>query len=86
MQVPDVVFGIGIPGVIIGLMSVLKMAGLPSRLVPLASLVVGMFLAIMLRGSMGMEMTQALLTGLYWGLTPVGAYSGTKNVVQHFTE
>lgn len=86
MQVPDMVFGIGIPGVIIGLMSVLKAAGLPSRLVPLTSLVIGMFLAIMLRGSLNMEMAQAVLLGLYWGLTPVGAYSGTKNVVQHFMD
>ncbi len=84
MPVVEMVYGVGIPALITGLIQVAIGAGLPKKLSPVFSVVIGLALALLLQGELKVDLAQSVLVGLYWGLAPVGLYSGTKNVVEHY--
>lgn len=60
--------------VVIGIVSALKAAFLPSRFAPLVSLVLGLGVAFLIGGFSGL----AVLGGLVIGLSASGAYSQVK--------
>jgi len=65
-------------GLIIALVEVAKVLGLPTRFAPVLSLALGIGAAFIwvLTG-----WQDALVTGLLWGLTASGLYSGTRATV-----
>lgn len=67
-------FAILVP-VVIGIIEVVKLAGLPSRFAPLLSLVLGVLGATYLVGG---DLAVTVLQGLIVGLSASGLYSGTK--------
>jgi hypothetical protein len=65
--------------VILGLCELVKQVGLPSRWVPLVSLVLGVvFGAFFLQGSISVRVLQ----GVVLGLSASGLYSGPKNLIK----
>ncbi|NLM22756.1 MAG: hypothetical protein GX210_01520 [Firmicutes bacterium] len=71
------VYGVALVPVIVGLSELLKRAGLPSRFIPLVSLVLGIFFAVYYL-SPG-DIKRGLLLGVVLGLSSIGLFSGTKN-------
>lgn len=67
------VLAVAIP-FIIGIVSALKEAGLPSKLAPLLCLVVGVGIVVLL--SSGQFNVEILLVGLLTGLAATGSHSG----------
>lgn len=65
---------------IVGVVEVFKMAGLPNRFVPLSSLVIGIVIGILYLGDG--NILKGSLIGTSLGLSAVGLYSGTKNVME----
>ncbi len=64
--------------IIIGVVEVLKKAGLPVKYSPLASLIIGFFFGIFF-----IEATkEGIIVGLMAGLSATGLYSGSKNLFQ----
>ena len=64
--------------IIVGVVSALKMAGLPSKWAPVVSIVLGMGIALLVEDTT----TLRILGGLVIGLTSSGLYSGTKAVLK----
>ncbi|MGE5417079.1 MAG: hypothetical protein ACM3UZ_10000 [Acidobacteriota bacterium] len=73
-------FAVVIIPVINGLAEVMKRAGLPNKFVPLLAVVMGLAAGIFLR-DMGEPIAPAIIEGLVMGLSAVGMYSGTRNVL-----
>lgn len=66
--------------VLIGVLQVLKKAELFNvKFIPLASLVLGVLLGIVFSG---FDMKEGIITGLFVGLSAVGLYSGTTNIIE----
>ncbi len=84
MPVVEMVYGIGIPALITGLLQIAVGAGLPKKISPVLSVVIGLVLAFILQGELKVTFAQSVLVGLYWGLVSVGLYSGTKNVLEYY--
>lgn len=84
MPVVEMMYGVGVPALITGLLQVAVTAGLPKKISPLLSVLIGLVLAFVLQGELNVTFGQNVLVGLYWGLVPVGMYSGTKNVLEHY--
>ncbi len=73
------VYGIMLVPVIVGGIEVLKHMGLPKRFCPLAAVLVGTLIgAVYLSEG---DLKKGILKGIYMGLTAVGMYSGTRNVI-----
>lgn len=72
------VHGVVLSAVVVGVVEIAKRTGLPDRFAPLASLVIGVGLALLY---LGPDWQTALLTGLALGLMASGLYSGTKAVL-----
>jgi hypothetical protein len=70
-----------IVAIIVGLTEAIKRAtGINKRYVPLIALVLGLALAFLNRQGMALDLT--IMTGIIAGLTSVGLYSSTKNMVE----
>ncbi len=63
---------------IIGIVEVLKRAGLPIKYSPLASLVLGLLFGLFFIESF----KEGLIVGLMVGLSATGLYSGSKNLMK----
>ena len=77
----EVIYGIAVIPLIIGLVQALKGIGLPDTFAPIASIGLGLILAIVqiLTGA-DIEPLAAVLTGIAYGLSASGLYSGTRAV------
>ena len=73
------VYGVALVPVIIGLAELLKRFGVPSRLIPLVALALGLFFSFFYLAPG--EPKKALFFGAVLGLSAVGLFSGTKNTV-----
>lgn len=74
------VYGVAIVGLIVGLVEVLKKAGLPRRFLPLSSLIFGVAAGIFyIQPS---DLKAGIIIGLMIGLSASGLYSGTKNTFE----
>lgn len=74
-----------IVAVLIGLVEVLKRAfGIPKRFVPLTALILGILISILVNGHWGDP--KPVFTGIVYGLSAVGLYSGAKNTVESHSE
>lgn len=71
-------FVVGIP-VVVGLVTLLKMAELPSRWAGIASLVVGVAVAFLV-GTDGIK--DVILQGVTMGLSASGLYSASKSTLK----
>ena len=73
------VYGIMLIPIVLGGVEILKNIGLPQRFCPLAALSLGVILGgVYLANG---DIKQGVLKGVYIGLSSVGMYSGTKNVI-----
>lgn len=72
-------YGIMLVPIILGVVEILKNTGLPSRFCPLAAVGLGLILGVVYLGEN--DLKQGILRGIYLGLTSVGMYSGTKNLI-----
>jgi L-cystine uptake protein TcyP (sodium:dicarboxylate symporter family) len=64
--------------IVIGIVEVLKRAGLPNKYSPLVSLVLGLFFGLFFIESF----KEGLIVGMMVGLSATGLYSGSKNLMQ----
>lgn len=72
-------FDVALVGIIVAMVEVVKRVGLPDRFAPLVALVLGILLGIIYIPG---DIAQGVIVGMAMGLTAVGLYSGTKNVVK----
>lgn len=72
-------YGIAIIPIIVGLIQVVKKFGLPSKLAPLVSLLLGMIAGFVYLAPDNPK--KAILYGLVAGLSAVGLYSGGKSTI-----
>ena len=73
------VYGVALVPVIIGLSELLKRFGLPTRLIPLASLALSLFFSFFYLAPG--EPKKALFFGTVLGLSAIGLFSGAKNTI-----
>jgi len=67
--------------VVIGLVEVAKKLGMSEKFAPLLSLILGLGFAFM-GFTANADLTQTIVGGIIIGLSAVGLYSGTKNVIE----
>lgn len=72
--------GVAFIPIIVGIVEVLKRLGLKDRYAPIASLILGLILAIIYAAEG--DFKKGLLQGIYFGLAASGLYSGVKNVTE----
>ena len=66
--------------ILIGVLNVIKGSDLiPVKMIPLVSLVLGILLGIIFTG---FAIKEGIIAGLFIGLSAVGMYSGTTNVIE----
>ncbi len=70
--------GVALVPLIIGLVEVAKRAGLPTKLSPLLSLLLGLGGGFLLYGG---NLPNAIINGALIGLSASGLYSGTKAMI-----
>lgn len=68
---------VAIVPIIVALVQVAKMVGLPSKFAPLISLGIGVFISFLFGHESG-DMSQTILSGVIYGLSSSGLYSGIK--------
>ena len=66
--------------VVIGLVEVAKKLGMSEKFAPLLALILGLGFAFM-GFTANADLTQTIVGGIIIGLSAVGLYSGTKNVI-----
>lgn len=74
------VYGVALIGLIVGLVEVLKRAGLPKRFLPLSSLIFGVAAGIFYINPE--DLKAGIIVGLMMGLSASGLYSGTKSTFE----
>jgi len=74
------VYGVALIAVIVGLVEVLKRAGLPKRFLPLASLFFGIATSILY--IYPTDLKGGIIVGIMIGLSASGLYSSTKNTIE----
>lgn len=74
------VYGVALIGLIVGLVEVLKRAGLPRRFLPLSSLIFGVSAGVIY--IYPSDLKAGIIVGLMMGLSASGLYSGTKNTFE----
>jgi len=67
--------------VVIGLVEVAKKLGMSEKFAPLLALILGLGFAFM-DFTANADLTQTIVGGIIIGLSAVGLYSGTKNVIE----
>ncbi|MGI6098012.1 MAG: hypothetical protein ACOYBM_07925 [Dethiobacteria bacterium] len=75
------IYGVALVPVMIALLELLKRSGVPKRLIPFLSIVIGVFMGFYYLAPG--EVPKAILLGIVLGLSSIGLYSGTKNTLQH---
>jgi len=65
--------------VVIGLTEVIKRAGAPIKYVPVISIILGTALAFLVGGQ---EIRELIFSGIVYGLSASGLYSGAKTMVK----
>lgn len=73
------IYGVVVTGVIIGLLEIAKGLGLSTKYVPIVSVILGV-LSVCIYGDG--NIAENVLVGLAVGLSAVGLYSTTKNVLE----
>ncbi|HHX87528.1 MAG TPA: hypothetical protein GX693_05025 [Firmicutes bacterium] len=71
------VYGIALVPVLVALNELLKRSGLPTRFIPLSSMLMGYFFSFFYLAPG--DYKRALLLGTVLGLSSIGLFSGTKN-------
>jgi hypothetical protein len=71
--------------VVIGLVEVAKRIGVPEKFAPLVSLILGLGLSF-LGFVANPDLASTIIGGIIIGLSAVGLYSGTKNVIEGFKD
>lgn len=74
------VYGIMLIPIVLGGVEIAKNAGLPQRFCPIAALTLGILLGGIYLSDGNLK--QGVLKGIYIGLSSVGMYSGTKNMMR----
>jgi hypothetical protein len=71
---------------IVGLCELAKKLGLKAKYSPVVALIFGLLIAFgeMFKGSWNIDYYQFIMTGIVYGLTASGLYSGTKAVTNDF--
>lgn len=67
-------------GVIVGLVEIIKRSGVPDRYAPIVSIILGIVAGVLYLTPE--DYLYGVLQGIILGLSSVGLYSGTKNLVQ----
>ncbi len=67
--------------VVNGLVEVAKRVGLPNRFAPVLAILFGLLAALMLQ-NLEQPVAMIIIEGLLIGLSAVGLYSGTRNVLR----
>lgn len=78
----EIFAGIALVPVIVGLVEVFKRTGLPDQYAPIASLILGLLVAGLVALSAGTFTAATILTGIAYGLSASGLYSGVKAVTE----
>jgi len=73
------IYGVPVVAIIIGLTEVIKRIGLPKRLIPLVSVIIGVIIAL-LTSWVKIDFS-AIIGGIVAGLTACGIWSGTKATI-----
>jgi hypothetical protein len=71
--------------VVIGLVEAAKRIGVPEKFAPLVSLILGLGLSF-LGFVANPDLASTIIGGIIIGLSAVGLYSGTKNVIEGFKD
>lgn len=74
------VYGVALIPLIIGLVELMKWFGLPKKVTPIASLILGLIAGIVYVNPE--DLKGGVLVGLMIGLSASGLYSGTKNTFE----
>lgn len=74
------VYGVALIPLIVGLVELIKWFGFPKKLLPLASLSLGITLGMIYVNPT--DIKGGILVGLMMGLSASGLYSGTKNTFE----
>lgn len=69
-------------GIIIGVVQLAKKAGLPSKFAPLLAIGVGLAFSLFNFFVSDLGLKEAVFTGVVFGLSAVGLFSGVKNLVE----
>lgn len=72
-------YDIALVPVIVALVHVLRMSGVPARFLPLCAIILGISAGFVYISPS--DPRQAVLTGIFMGLSAIGAWSGVKNSV-----
>jgi hypothetical protein len=76
------VYGISLIPVIIGLVQLLSQFGIPKKLLPLSSMVMGIILGIVFLAPD--DWKKGILVGIWLGLGATGMHSGVKNTMNGY--
>lgn len=76
------VYGIALVPVILAMVELLKRAGIPKKLSPLVSLLLGVLCGFYYIAPG--EPRKAIFLGIVAGLSAIGLFSGTKNTIEDF--
>ena len=70
---------------VIGLVEVAKMMGVPKKFAPIISVILGLGFSL-LEFVANPDLVSTIVGGIIIGLSAVGLYSGTKNVIEGFRD
>ena len=74
---------LGLSALVVGLVELVKRAGVPERVVPLCALGLGLAIAFVGKQYLGAQSTaDVVLQGLFMGLSAMGLYSGGKAITE----
>lgn len=73
--------GMALITMIIGIVEILKRTGLPKKLLPLSSLLIGVISGVFFMYPT--DLRAGIFTGIMLGLSASGLYSGTKHTIEN---
>ena len=82
----QLLFGVVVVPAVIGLVEVLKQAGLPSKFAPIAAVSFGILAGFAQLEAGKLPWIPAVVIGVSLGLSAVGLYSGISSVSANFTQ
>ena len=74
----EMVYGVTLSAIIVGVIEVFKKLGLPHRWCPLIALILGILVGVFYVGE---DVKEGILIGISIGLSSCGLYSGVKNTI-----
>lgn len=78
----ELVSGVGAVGLIVGLIEVAKKMGFPKKFAPILAIAIGLLASYGYHFYETHPVYETIVIGLAIGLAAVGAYSGSKNVIE----